>query len=81
MKESIFERLSGKTEETTFYEDYVEYYYPKMRAPGRLSLLKAAMEAWDALLSICETCPTRCISEMHEKCVLFDRLDEDGFLI
>jgi len=81
MKKSIFEKLSGITEITTVYEDYVEEFYPKMKATERMRLLNAAAEAWDELLSSCVICPTRCISEMHEKCVLFDQLDEDGYLI
>ena len=80
IKKSIYERLSGITAKTTFYEDYVEDYYAKMRHPERMRILKAATEAWEELLVICESCPTRCISEMHERCVLFDQLDENGFL-
>jgi hypothetical protein len=51
-----------------------------MRRPEIVRILKAAMEAWDELTVVCVTCPTRCISEMYEKSVLFDQLDEDGFL-
>ena len=80
IKESIYERLSGITEVTIFYEEYVEDYYPKMKRSEIMQLLKAATEAWDELLAVCEVCPTRCISEMYERCILFDRLDEDGFL-
>jgi len=80
MKRSIYERLSGITESTMFYEDYVEYYYPEMKETERLYILKAAMAAWDELTASCVMCPTRCISEMYERCVLFDQLDEDEFL-
>ena len=80
IKRSIYERLSGITEITTFYEEYVEHYYPKMKKPEIKRLLTTAAEAWDELLAVCEVCPTRCISEMYERCILFDRLDENGFL-
>ena len=79
IKRSIYERLSGITEVTTFYEDYVEEFYPKMKPAERMRLMTAAAEAWEELLSVCVSCPTRCISEMYERCVLFDQLDEDGF--
>jgi uncharacterized Fe-S radical SAM superfamily protein PflX len=81
IKRSIHERINGLTEETTFYEEYVEWFYPKMKRRERMLLMDAAGAAWDELLSVCEVCPSRCISEMYEKCIMFDRLDEDGFLI
>ena len=80
MKKSIYERLSGMTEATMFYEDYVEWYYPKMKEPERLRILRTAMESFDELTASCVNCPVRCISEMHESCELFDRLDEDGYM-
>ena len=80
MKKSIYERLSGMTEATIFYEEYVEKYYPRMKNPERLRILKAAMESFDELITNCVVCPVRCISEMHENCALFDRLDEEGYL-
>jgi len=80
MKKSIYERLSGMTEATTFYEDYVEWYYPKMKEDEKLRMLKTAMESFDEVISKCINCPVRCISEMDENCVFFDRLDEEGYL-
>jgi hypothetical protein len=43
-------------------------------------ILEAGTQAWDELLSGCVVCPTRCISEMYKKCILFDRLDENEHL-
>ena len=81
MKKSIFQKLGGLTNETVFYEEYVEDYYPKNSKAMNMFILGAAAKAWDDLLSGCEVCPTRCISEMYKKCTMFDDLDEDEHLI
>ncbi|GHV81340.1 hypothetical protein AGMMS49944_31310 [Spirochaetia bacterium] len=81
MKKSIFQKLGGLTNETVFYEEYVENYYPKNSKAMNMRILEAATKAWDKLLSGCGVCPTRCISEMYKKCVLFDQLDEDEHLM
>jgi hypothetical protein len=80
MKNSIHQKLGGITEEIVFYEEYVEEYYPKNTRAENYLLLTEATKAWEEMLSDCVTCPTRCISEMNEKCILFDELDEDGYL-
>jgi hypothetical protein len=80
MKQSIFDKLSGRTPVTIMDDDYVYTFYPKNTPAQTKALLAAAGDAWDELLSICEGCPTRCISEMYEKCDMFDRLKEDGYL-
>jgi hypothetical protein len=80
MKNSMYQKLGGITEEIIFYEEYVEKYYPKNTRGENNMLLNVAMKAWDEILSDCEICPNRCITERDNKCVLFDLLDEDGFL-
>ncbi|GHV80809.1 hypothetical protein AGMMS49944_26000 [Spirochaetia bacterium] len=81
MKKSIFQKLGGLTNETVFYEEYVENYYPKNSKAMNMRILEAATKAWDRLLSGCGVCPTRCISEMYEKCILFDQFDEEEHLM
>jgi hypothetical protein len=81
MKKSIYEKLGGLVEYMTIYVEYVEDYYPLNTRRDNTLLLHAASKAWDELLSDCVICPNRCISEMNERCMLFDRLDEDEFLI
>jgi hypothetical protein len=75
MKKSIYERLGGLVDKTTFYIDYVEQYYPRYSRREIVLLLSGAMQAWDELLDNCVICPTRCISEMNKKCVLFDEFE------
>jgi hypothetical protein len=81
MKKSIFEKLGRLTDKTVFYEEYVTQYYPNQNKAINMFLLEVATKAWDGLLSDCEKCPTQCISKMYEKCVLFDRLDENEHLV
>jgi hypothetical protein len=81
MKKSIYEKLNGFVEVTIIYEDYITNFDQIVTNKEIDYLLNAAGRAWDQLLSMCEICPNRCISERHEKSILFDKLDEDGFLI
>ena len=80
IKRSIYERLAGIVETTTFYEKYARKYYPNNTSGENYLLLDVATKAWDELLSNCVNCPTRCISEMNKKCIFFDQLDENEFL-
>ncbi|MDR1972395.1 MAG: hypothetical protein LBQ46_10805 [Treponema sp.] len=77
MKKSIYEKLGGLVEATTFYEKYVEQFYPDNTSRENLTLLNTAAQAWDELLGSCVVCPNRCISEMNRKCSLFDEFDDD----
>ena len=79
-KRSIHEKIGGIVENTTFYEEYVKNYYPNNTNKENYLLLNVATKAWDEMLSNCVNCPTRCISEMNKKCILFDKLDENEFL-
>ena len=79
MKQSIHDKLSGRTSAVIFDEDYVYAFYPKSTHRQTKLLLTAAAEAWDEHLSVCESCPTRCISERHEYCIMFDNMEREGF--
>jgi hypothetical protein len=77
IKKSIYEKLGRLVDKTTIYEEYVEKYYPQNNSGENSLLLNAAAQAWDELLGNCIHCPTRCISEMYEKCIFFDEIDEN----
>lgn len=79
MKQSIHDKLSGRTSRVIFDEDYVHAFYPKSPPRQTKLLLAAAAEAWDEHLSVCEVCPTRCISERYEYCIMFDNMEKEGF--
>ena len=80
MKRSVLERLSGKTEATIFYDEYITDFYPLLDQKTVDFLIDAAETAWGSHLSVCDSCPTRCISEMDEKCFLFDSYRDSGLL-
>ena len=80
MKQSVLDRLYGKTEATISYEEYITDFYPEMEQRQVNLLMDVAEKAWDNHLSVCEVCPTRCISEKDDKCFMFDSYKERGLL-
>ena len=72
MRKSVLARLAGLTDATVIEEECISDYYPENSARTNRSLLKAACEAWDSHLAVCEICPTRCISERDRYCGFFD---------
>ena len=72
MKEIILQKLSGEIETVYFSYDLVEEYFPFLSDRLINKMLDALGGAWDGLLSICESCPNRCVSEKDEYCTMFD---------
>jgi hypothetical protein len=79
MEKNVLDRLYGRTDATVIDEDIIADFYPDMDDLQTRRLLNVACQAWDSLLSVCETCPTRCLSEKERKSEYFDRY-KDGFL-
>jgi uncharacterized Fe-S radical SAM superfamily protein PflX len=75
MKQIIYDGLEGRSEVTIGNEDYIFDYCHTNTAAEIGALLEVAESAWDELLSICEICPARCISERDEYCALFDGME------
>jgi hypothetical protein len=75
MKDIILQKLSGRIEKVYFSYEMVETYFPNLSDRLVNKILDAISKAWDFLLSICETCPTRCISEKEVYCTMFDDKD------
>ena len=80
MKQSVLERLEGKTDAVIIDEEYITDFYPEMRGKQLALLMEAAERAWDSHLSVCEACPTRCLSEKEQWCELFDSYKESGLI-
>jgi len=72
MKGIILQKLSGEIEKVYFSYDLVELYFPTLNDRLVNKILDAVAKAWDEQLSICEICPTRCISEKDVYCTMFD---------
>ena len=79
MKKSLYDQLDGITQEVIIDEEYIADYYPKNTQRQNIVFMDVAGEAWDSLLSTCEICPVRCISERGERSEFFDRYDKGGY--
>ena len=74
-KTMILQRLSREIDNICFSYESVILFFPQLSDKLIDDMLDAILEAWDKHLSICEICPTRCISEKDRYCTMFD--DED----
>ena len=72
MKAIILQKLSEEIETVYFSYDLIETYFPRLRDRMINKILDVVAEAWDEQLSICEICPTRCVTEKDEYCTMFD---------
>ena len=78
MQNIILQKLAGKIDTIYISYEMVEFYFPDITDKQINKILTAISEAWDELLSICETCPTRCISEKDVYCTMFDEESSYG---
>jgi len=79
MKKSVYEKLARLTPVVIIYEEYVAEYYPKNTQRQNKVFIEVAGEAWDNMLSVCETCPIRCISEREKRSDFFDHYEQGGY--
>jgi uncharacterized Fe-S radical SAM superfamily protein PflX len=79
MKKSVYDQLAKITPEVIIDEEYIADYYPKNTQCQNIVFIYVAGEAWDNLLSVCEVCPTRCISEREKRSEFFDRYEKGEY--
>ena len=72
MKNIILQQLSGKIKKVCISYEPIESYFPDLDEVLINKMTDAISVAWDEVLSICEICPNRCISEKDAYCTLFD---------
>ena len=72
MKDMILQQLSGKIKMVCISYEPIESYFPDLDAGLINKMTDVTSDAWDEMLSICEVCPNRCISEKDAYCTLFD---------
>ena len=72
MQDVIFQKLAGGIETVYFSYEMRESFFPEISDKLENKMLDAISKPWDELLSVCETCPTRCISEKDAYCTMFD---------
>lgn len=73
MKDIILQRLAGVIEIVYFSDEMIKSYFPDISDWMVDKMLKIISKSWDELLSCCEKCPTRCISEKDAYCTMFDK--------
>jgi uncharacterized Fe-S radical SAM superfamily protein PflX len=79
MRQSILDKLAGKTDETEADEEYICDYCHTNTHNENVAILEVAGKAWDELLDSCVVCPNRCISERNIRCDFFDRMERGGY--
>ena len=79
MKKSVTDKLSGVTDIVEGDEEYLSDYCHTNTPRQNAALLRVAGDAWEQLLSVCVTCPTRCLSERFLLCDFFDRMERGGY--
>ncbi|GAB6267230.1 MAG: hypothetical protein STSR0001_26820 [Methanothrix sp.] len=72
MKDEVLRQLSGEIEKVCISYEPVESFFPDIGDDMVNKITDAISYAWDHMLSICEVCPNRCISEKDVFCTLFD---------
>ena len=72
MKGIVLQKLSGEIETVYFSYEMVESYFSHISDKLVSQMVDAIAKAWDKQLSLCEICPTRCISEKDVYCTMFD---------
>jgi hypothetical protein len=72
MKDVVLQQLSGKIEKVCISYEPIESYFPDIGDDMINKMTDVISEAWDEMLSFCEVCPNRCISEKDAFCTLFD---------
>jgi hypothetical protein len=72
MKNMILQQLSGKIKKVCISYESIESYFSDLGDVRINKMADVISDAWDEVLSSCEVCPNRCISEKDAYCTLFD---------
>ncbi len=71
MKEVVLKKLSGEIAAICISYEPIESYFPNIGDEMINKMTDVISDTWDDMLSACEVCPTRCISEKDAFCALF----------
>ena len=72
MKNMVLQQLSGKIKGVCISYEPIVSYFPHLSAGMINKMTDIISDSWDEILSFCEICPNRCISEKDSYCTLFD---------
>ncbi|WP_339135044.1 MAG: hypothetical protein WGN25_16915 [Candidatus Electrothrix sp. GW3-4] len=68
----VLKKLRGEIPEMEINHTEVEKAFPRLNNKNVNKLLNYTGKAWENLLDICISCPSACISNKDEYCVMFD---------
>ena len=68
MKDEVLRQLSGEIEKVCISYEPIESFFPDIGDDMVNKMTDVISQAWDEMLSICEVCPNRCISEKDAFC-------------
>jgi uncharacterized Fe-S radical SAM superfamily protein PflX len=72
IKDVILQKLAGRIKNVYFSHEMIERNFPNLDDRTINRMLNIIAKVWDKLLSACEVCPTRCISEKDAYCTMFN---------
>ena len=80
MKQSTYDRITGETNGVMSEDVYVSDYCHANTTRENAAINGIGSVAWEALVTRCVECPTRCLIERHVRCEKFDRMERGGYL-
>jgi hypothetical protein len=72
MKVVALQKLRGEFERVPFSYQDIERFFPRLADSLVDGLLTVVAKAWDSLLELCCSCPTRCVSQRDQLTPAFD---------
>lgn len=72
MKDEVLKQLSGEIEKVRISYEPIEEFFPNIGDEMVNKMTDVISYSWDHMLSFCEVCPNRCISEKDAFCTIFD---------
>jgi hypothetical protein len=72
MKVVAMRKLGGEFDKVPMNYQDIERFFPRLGDKLVDDLLTVVAKAWDSLLEMCSSCPTRCISERDRLTPAFD---------
>jgi len=72
MKKSMLNGFRGLRKTYIFYEEYATDFYPHHESYLNNALTRIAMDAFEALRSVCGACQQRCMDDYMSRSIMFD---------
>jgi len=80
MRTTLNENMESGIGTITVYSEYITDYFHTCTFSEVKALSKVGSAAWSELLESCAVCPTKCLSRIYQRCEMFDRVDNGGYM-